>query len=538
MLLTLFVSRVFGVIPTKPHHSPYLFEAFNDNSWTESWSTSTLSNVSGKWEVRDTAEPKGYPDEKMIFMTTENSYYGLSTEFKTPLKIVDQTLVLQYEVRLQDKLECGGAYIKLFSSEWPKFDPTTLCNESKYVIMFGPDKCGDTNKVHFIFRHRNLKTGLIEEKHMNDPPSIKDDKIAHLYTLIVRPDNTFEVLIDGKSEKSGDLLNDFTPSVNPPKTIDDPNDFKPSDWVDEEFIDDPDAKKPDDWDESLPEFIPDPEKADPPEGWLVDEPHFIPDPNAQMPNDWDEDIHGEWEAPTIPNPKCETAPGCGEYEAPLVANPDFKGKWIAPQIDNPAYKGEWSPRQIPNPNYYEDPHPHNFAPIVGAGFELWMVNKDIGFGNILIDTDEKAVRKWNDEHFLPKFKYESDNAPKEEESDTTNNFNDDENKPKPPEKKARPPPDNLQESMIRFITDIRDAFTALYEDNPASALLVIGLFVFVPSIIFAFACRAPPPPPPRRHRHKKRAPKKEEEKKEEEKKEEEKKETEETEKDDDKVKTE
>jgi hypothetical protein len=34
------------------------------------------------------------------------------------------------------------------------------------------------------------------------------------------------------------------PAINPSKEIDDPKDFKPSDWVDEEMIDDPEAKKP------------------------------------------------------------------------------------------------------------------------------------------------------------------------------------------------------------------------------------------------------------------------------------------------------
>ena len=39
--------------------------------------------------------------------------------------------------------------------------------------------------------------------------------------------------------------------------IDDPNDSKPSDWVDEAQIVDPDATKPDDWDEDAPKKIPD-----------------------------------------------------------------------------------------------------------------------------------------------------------------------------------------------------------------------------------------------------------------------------------------
>lgn len=34
------------------------------------------------------------------------------------------------------------------------------------------------------------------------------------------------------------------PPVNPPKEIDDPKDFKPKDWVDEEMMEDPAATKP------------------------------------------------------------------------------------------------------------------------------------------------------------------------------------------------------------------------------------------------------------------------------------------------------
>jgi len=36
---------------------------------------------------------------------------------------------------------------------------------------------------------------------------------------------------------------------------------------------------------------------------LDDEPDFVPDPEASKPDDWDEEEDGEWEAPTIPNPK-------------------------------------------------------------------------------------------------------------------------------------------------------------------------------------------------------------------------------------------
>lgn len=53
--------------------------------------------------------------------------------------------------------------------------------------MFGPDKCGEDYKLHFIFRHKNPKTGEYEEKHAKRPDvDLKKfylDKKTHLYTL-------------------------------------------------------------------------------------------------------------------------------------------------------------------------------------------------------------------------------------------------------------------------------------------------------------------------------------------------------------------
>lgn len=53
--------------------------------------------------------------------------------------------------------------------------------------MFGPDKCGEDYKLHFIFRHKNPKTGEYEEKHAKkadaDLRTYYTDKKTHLYTL-------------------------------------------------------------------------------------------------------------------------------------------------------------------------------------------------------------------------------------------------------------------------------------------------------------------------------------------------------------------
>jgi calnexin len=137
--------------------------------------------------------------------------------------------------------------------------PYTISNNRSNQV-FGPDKCGGNNKVHFIFRHENPITHVFEEKHLKNPPKMAADKKTNLYTLIVKPDQTFIIKINNESVKEGSLLKDFDPPVNPPVQIDDPNDKKPKDWVDEAKILDPNAKKPDDWDEDAPLKIPDPEE--------------------------------------------------------------------------------------------------------------------------------------------------------------------------------------------------------------------------------------------------------------------------------------
>lgn len=155
--------------------------------------------------------------------------------------------------------------------------------------MFGPDKCGNDHKLHFIFRHVNPLNASIEEKHCKKPKQRIDeyftDKKPHLYQLIVRPDNTFTVSVDHKVLNEGSLLTDFDPAVNPPKEINDPTDFKPQNWDEREKIQDPSATKPEDWDENEPQQIPD-ITATRPDGWLDDEEQLIPDRTAEKPADW------------------------------------------------------------------------------------------------------------------------------------------------------------------------------------------------------------------------------------------------------------
>jgi calreticulin len=222
--------------------------------------------------------------------------------------------------------------------------------ESPYNIMFGPDICGPgTRKVHVIFSHKGKN--LLTKKQI----PCKYDTLTHLYTLIVNPDNTYEVRIDGDKVESGSLYDDF--DFLEPKQIKDPAVSKPADWVDEKTIADPEDKKPEDW----------------------DQPEHIPDPNAKKPEDWDDEMDGEWEPPSIDNPA-------------------YKGEWKPKQVTNPAYKGEWVHPLIDNPAYVHDDALYAYDDFGHLGLDLWQVKSGSIFDNILV-TDSKAESDaWTEEY--------------------------------------------------------------------------------------------------------------------------------------------
>jgi len=391
-MLSVFALTV-GAEPLSKLDGAHFFEGFGDD-WQSTWTVSKNAEFTGTWKHTTYSEPEGIPGDKGIMVGNEARKHAVSTVFSDAYDPKDKGLVVQYELHTSKAIQCGGAYIKLLTaSEALSADGFT--NDSPYTIMFGPDKCGTTNKVHFILRHKSPKTGEWEEKHLASPPlpSLLE-KQTHLYTAIVGTDNTVKIKVDNKEVKSVSLLKagDFSPNVNPPEEIDDPEDKKPEDWVDTAKIDDPEASKPDDWDEDAPSKIIDP-KATKPEAWLDEAPDKVPDPAAKAPDDWDADEDGEWEAPMIDNPACKPPGGCGEWKAPEIPNPDFKGKWFAPKVDNPAYIGVWKPAQIANPNFFKDEQPHAMAPIGGIGIELWTMQDGALFDNLVIASDPAVAEE-------------------------------------------------------------------------------------------------------------------------------------------------
>jgi len=236
------------------------FETFNDGG--DRWITSRNEKYTGTLNVREADDPFKIPGDKGLVVENEAKHHGISVRLPT-INNKNKDLVIQYEVRLMNGLQCGGAYIKLLTEATLPSDLGDFKDSTPYTIMFGPDRCGSNDKVHFIFRHQNPISKQWEEKHCNKTSPVKSDTLTHLYTLHVTPENKYELFIDMESVASGSLLENFNPPVNPPEMIDDPEDKKPSDWIDDAEIPDPQATKPEDWDEDAPATIIDPMLGNP-----------------------------------------------------------------------------------------------------------------------------------------------------------------------------------------------------------------------------------------------------------------------------------
>jgi len=325
------------------------FEETFDTDFAGRWTVNPSKN--GKW-AWSSGEWSANAEEAKGLQTSEGmKFYSIAKKLDAPFSNKGKDLIIQFTAKYEknEYSFCGGGYIKLLPADT---NLETFDGSSPYQIMFGPDRCGhDVSRIHAIFTYEG--ENLLKKDDIKLEYADKNE-FTHLYTLIVKPDNTYEVKFDGVSKSKGNLRDGW---AFPTKTIDDPTDIKPADWVDEAKIVDPTATKPENWD---------------------DQPAQIPDPDATKPEDWNEEDDGEW-------------------EAPLIDNPDFKGEWKAPMIDNPAYKGVWKAKQIPNPKYVEDVYIYDN--IGAVGFELWIVNQGTIFDNILITDDEATATAFADKHF-------------------------------------------------------------------------------------------------------------------------------------------
>jgi calreticulin len=126
-------------------------------------------------------------------------------------------LPVQFSVKHEQDIDCGGGYIKLLPASRYAMGAQdhSLCSwvlalmrqiskhgwvsrsgkkmkdfggDTPYSIMFGPDICGySTRKTHVIVGYKG-KNYLIKKD-----IKCETDQLTHVYTLIIKPDNSYQV---------------------------------------------------------------------------------------------------------------------------------------------------------------------------------------------------------------------------------------------------------------------------------------------------------------------------------------------------------
>jgi len=313
---------------------------FSKDGWDKRWVVSNWKKsdgTAGAWDLDAGTYATDRKAERGLHTTQDARFYAISTKFDKSFSNKDKNLVVQFSVKHQQNIDCGGGYLKILP------EGTDLANfngDAAYNIMFGPDICGAGHRiVHYILNKRG------ENRLIKRNVNAENDEFTHTYTAVLNKDNTYAIYVDGEKKQDGKIEDDW--NILPPKEINDPSKSKPSDWVDDPMMDDPTDKKPADWDAI---------------------PAEIADPDAKKPDDWDSDLDGEWEAPKIPNP-------------------EYKGVWRAKRINNPNYKGPWTHPQIPNPEYKADNTLYQFDSNGVLGLEIWQVKAGTIFSNFLVTDD-------------------------------------------------------------------------------------------------------------------------------------------------------
>ena len=379
---------VLAVRYIPPRVESLFIEDFQNEPMTPvKWIRSSSDKYNGRFVVREAAEHhyQLFAGDKRLTAPKGSSYYAACRVLDTPIDPTDGDMfIIQYDFRVPDRWDCNGGYLKFMSDT--NFDAKAFPGEQKFNIMFGPDRCGKENRVHFIIQMKDQKTGKSVEHHMTTPPELPVDQATHHYQLVIdMKAQTFEINIDLKNVKQGSLKT-FQPKLE----VVDVKDIRPKDWVLARLIPDVTAIKPASWNNDAPEYIPDPNIAKPSE-WDESVPEYINDPTVSKPDKWDDKEDGEWIHPQIPNPVCSTS-GCGKWVAPFTKNSNFRGKWKKPLIINPAYKGEWKPQNIVNPEYFSFPKPTKaLLPITAICIEWWLINPEIALDNIVIGRNKRAL---------------------------------------------------------------------------------------------------------------------------------------------------
>ncbi|CAG8619859.1 3411_t:CDS:2, partial [Acaulospora colombiana] len=90
----------------------YLKETFSDDEWAKRWTQSEHRDDLGKFEV---SAGLFYADEKEsrgLKTMQDAKFYAISTKLDKVLDNTEKDLVVQFSVKHEQNIDCGGGYVK------------------------------------------------------------------------------------------------------------------------------------------------------------------------------------------------------------------------------------------------------------------------------------------------------------------------------------------------------------------------------------------------------------------------------------------
>eukprot|EP01022_Parablepharisma_sp_SALTPOND_P028523 TRINITY_DN71095_c2_g1_i1.p2 TRINITY_DN71095_c2_g1~~TRINITY_DN71095_c2_g1_i1.p2 ORF type:complete len:319 (+),score=24.74 TRINITY_DN71095_c2_g1_i1:53-958(+) len=185
-------------------------ETFDSENWKQRWNKS-------EWRAAQQADfvhtggkldPGNF--SKGLLTTTDMKYYVLSSKLPINIYLNSTPLVLQYSIKFEESVICGGAYIKLLK---PDFNPSKFGLETPALVTFGPEVCGTNNRIHILLDSNGR--GEIWRK----SPKAPTDKSTHFFTLALYPDGTYSLYVNCKIESKGKISEEW--ALEDPSTVKD-----------------------------------------------------------------------------------------------------------------------------------------------------------------------------------------------------------------------------------------------------------------------------------------------------------------------------
>eukprot|EP00457_Paulinella_chromatophora_P009483 gb/GEZN01009550.1/.p1 GENE.gb/GEZN01009550.1/~~gb/GEZN01009550.1/.p1 ORF type:complete len:307 (+),score=36.18 gb/GEZN01009550.1/:195-1115(+) len=203
----MFLEVVIACFMYRPVASVLYQETFSDDNWSKHWKVATpsledLDGTHGEWAVGTGRFVGDRSRGRGLQTLTDAAHYHISAPLDKPV-VLDRSkdVVIQFSVKHEQHIECGGGYLKLFGKS---FDQSHLSRDSKYILAFGPDICGTATRnvkleLNFVHDHRRAFVNTKKEIRC------RTDHVTHVYTFHLLPDDSYRVYIDDRLRKQGTL---------------------------------------------------------------------------------------------------------------------------------------------------------------------------------------------------------------------------------------------------------------------------------------------------------------------------------------------